>query len=101
MRRLIEKSASITNPTRFSRRRGGGVSDKNVSRGDDPCVEVHKRNTTRGVGWCSGKKSRDEREGERREREREDREKEREKKVEATLGFTRHVTLMKIAEDEL
>lgn len=36
-----------------------------------------------------------------REREREDREKEREKKVEATLGFTRHVTLMKIAEDEL
>lgn len=28
------------------------------------------------------------------------REREREKKVEATLGFTRHVTLMKIAEDE-
>ena len=76
MRRLIEKSASITNPTRFSRRRGGGVSDKNVSRGDDPCVEVHKRNTTRGVGWCSGKKSR-EREGERKKREEE---REREKK---------------------
>lgn len=47
----------------------------------------------RGVGWCSGKKSRDERERERKG--------EREKKVEATLGFTRHVTLMKIAEDEL
>ena len=77
MRRLIEKSASITNPTRFSRRRGGGVSDKNVSRGDDPCVEVHKRNTTRGVGWCSGKKSR-EREGERKKRE-EERERERKK----------------------
>lgn len=73
MRRLIEKSASITNPTRFSRRRGGGVSDKNVSRGDDPCVEVHKRNTTRGVGWCSGKKSRkrEDREKEKRGRERE------------------------------
>lgn len=46
----------------------------------------------RGVGWCSGKKSRDGRERERKG--------EREKKVEATLGFTRHVTLMKIAEDE-
>lgn len=46
----------------------------------------------RGVGWCSGKKSRREREGEKG--------REREKKVEATLGFTRHVTLMKIAEDE-
>ena len=68
MRRLIEKSASITNPTRFSRRRGGGVSDKNVSRGDDPCVEVHKRNTTRGVGWCSGKKSREREEERERER---------------------------------
>ena len=39
-----------------------------------------------------------ERERERKERKRE---REREKKVEATLGFTRHVTLMKIAEDEL
>lgn len=36
-----------------------------------------------------------------RERERKERKREREKKVEATLGFTRHVTLMKIAEDEL
>ena len=39
--------------------------------------------------------------GRERERERKERKREREKKVEATLGFTRHVTLMKIAKDEL